>query len=334
MLRFGAVASFQLCSSLVAGEPTPEAWTLDGRPLYPPKIEGLALEALEAQLNIAEDNLRDDVCGGNGIQDPAKQVWYGRRLADQFRYQEAISAFSQAAAASPDYAELYRHRGHRYITTRNFSKAESDLAHAERICVGRPDGWEESGASGPYNLPLSSKHFNVLYHLGLARYLQGDYKGALEAYIKLPLDVMPKAMNDEGIVALAHWRYMTFRRLGRDKEANQSLVDVHPGMRALDGGMYLNLTLMYKGLLTPEDVLGDDPSPLLLATVGYGIGNWYWHNGNQADAVALWQRVVNTSSWPSFGFIAAEADLFRLKMGTSNTPSAAKVLSGPAALMV
>lgn len=287
-------------------QPEPEAWSLDGTPLYPPVFSGLTLEALDAQLSIARDALRTPP-----VADPAKRVWLGRRLAYKWLYREALAAYSSAVDEFPRDAPLRRHRGHRLVTTRNFSLAEADLAEAERLINGTADGWEPDGEPNSFNLPLSSRHFNVRYHLGLARYLQGDWAGALSAYAAMPRHG-PFA-NDESVAATAHWQYMALRRSGHapdSAEVNATLEPIHPGMRALDGGAYLQLCLMHKGLRAPPDL--SNASALDLATLGYGVGNYHYYAGRRAEAVDVWRRVLNTSYWAAFGFIAAEAELHRL----------------------
>jgi hypothetical protein len=77
----------------------------------------------------------------------------------------------------------------------------------------------------------------------------------------------------------------------------------------------------YKGV-GPEPPLGDNASDLDLATLGYGVANYYWYEQRRHDAaVALWQRVVNTSYWAAFGYIASEAELFRLGSGGDSSSS-------------
>jgi hypothetical protein len=52
---------------------------------------------------------------------------------------------------------------------------------------------------------------------------------------------------------------------------------------------------------------------LALATQGYGVGNWYLCHGDTSRAVEIFDRVVNGKHFSAFGFIAAEADLARLR---------------------
>ena len=94
--------------------------------------------------------------------------------------------------------------------------------------------------------------------------------------------------------------------------ANATLTAIHPGMRMLEDGAYLNLTLLYKGELSLEAVLPESLSPLDFSTVGYGVANLLHCNGQQEQAMALLARITNQSTfWAAFGYIAAEADLFR-----------------------
>ena len=295
-----------LVQAAAAQTAEPEAWSLDGTPLYPPTFSGLTLEALDAQLSIAKAALRTPPTA-----DPAKHVWLGRRIAYKWLYREALASYSSAIATFPLDAPLLRHRGHRFITTRNFSKAEADLAKADRLINGTDDSWEPDGEPNSYNLPLSSRHFNVRYHFGLSRYLQADWSGAGDVYGTMATSG-PFA-NDESLAATAHWHYMALRRAGHppgSAEVNATLGPIHPGMRALDGGPYLRLCLLYKGLAPPPDL--SNASALDLATLGYGVGNWHYYNGRRADAIDVWRRVLNTSYWAAFGYIAAEADLHRL----------------------
>ena len=156
----------------------PEAWTLDGKPLYAPKFHGLVGAGLDAQLEMARNDLQKPPA-----QDPDKHVWLGRRLAYKWLYQESIAVYTKAILNHwPNDAPLRRHRGHVYISTRNFTKAESDLELATRLIIDQHDEWEPDGKPNKYNLPLYSRHFNIYYHLGLSRYLQGNFTGAVDAY--------------------------------------------------------------------------------------------------------------------------------------------------------
>ena len=83
--------------------------------------------------------------------------------------------FSQGIESFPDEPKLYRHRGHRYISVREFDKAIADLEKAVELIQGTPNEIEPDGMPNALNIPVSSLHGNIYYHLGLAYYLIGEY---------------------------------------------------------------------------------------------------------------------------------------------------------------
>jgi hypothetical protein len=124
-----------------------------------------------------------------------------------------VGTFSGAIAADPDNAPLRRHRGHRHLTRRNFTLAEADLSMAVELMdksPGRAPQWEADGQPNALNIPLSTLQFNAYYHLGLARYLQGDFGGALAAYQAC---YNYSGINDESLQATAYWRCTAMRPL-------------------------------------------------------------------------------------------------------------------------
>jgi hypothetical protein len=73
---------------------------------------------------------------------------------------------------------------------------------------------------------------------------------------------------------------------------------------------------MYKGEVGADALLSSVKSGGLdAATISYGVANWHFYNGRAADARKLFQDIVeqNSSQWAAFGYIAAEAELARLR---------------------
>ncbi len=282
----------------------PEVISLLGRPLYPIQDSEKRVK-LEADLESAREELAQHP------EDPAKIVWVGRRLGYLWRMNEAIAVYTEGIAKHPSYAPLYRHRGHRYISLRRFEDAEADLAKAARLIEGQPDQVELDGMPNELNIPLTTTAFNVWYHLGLTRYLQGDLEDALSAYeetLKFSLE------HDDNLVATLDWMYMTLRRLGHDDEAESLLQPIHAQMRIIENHAYHRRLLMYKRELQPEDLLdGENAGTLDWATQGYGVGNWHLCNGQQDKARDFFEGVVAGDYWPAFGFIAAEVELARMR---------------------
>lgn len=282
----------------------PEATSLLGRPLYanPPEAQR---DRLESDLRRAREMMRDRP------NDPEAIIWVGRRLGYLWRMTEAVEVYTRGIEKHRKYAPLYRHRGHRYITLRQFDRAIADLESASRLITGQEDVIEQDGAPNARNIPLTTLHFNVWYHLGVARYLKGDFSGALDAFEKC---MQCRGKYDDNLVAVTDWMYMALRRLNRDADAEKLLEPITEEMEIIENHAYHKRLLMYKGLLRPEDLLDvRNASDLDLATMGYGVGNWHLCEGNRAKAVEIFEKVVAGGYWPAFGYIASEADLARLR---------------------
>lgn len=239
---------------------------------------------------------------------PDAIIWLGRRLGYLGRFTEAIDVYKSGIEKFPRDARLYRHRGHRYITLRRFDLAIDDLTKAASLVKGQPDEVEPDGQPNARNLPTSTLQFNIWYHLGLAQYLTGRNKAALNSY-RACLKV---SKNPDSVVATTHWLYMTLRRLNRVKEATQVLEPIRPGMDIIENDGYYRLVLMYKGLGDADALLAEtlkQASSPGSNSILYGVANWHHYNGRREKAVGLLRQIVSGNQWTSFGYIAAEADL-------------------------
>ncbi len=283
----------------------PEATTLSGKPLYPIQLSAETRAPLEANLVAAEAAYAKDPKSEDAT------IWLGRRQAYLWRYRDAIDTFSKGIALHPSSYKLYRHRGHRYITVREFDRAVADFEKAAALINDVPDEVEPDGAPNKHGKPRSTSHSNIWYHLGLAYYLKGDFTNALRAY----QECMKFSKNDDMRVATLDWLYMTYRRLGRHGAAKQLLDQVTEKMEVLENDSYHKRLLMYKGVVKPEQLLDTaNADDLTIATQGYGVGNWYLVEGNRAKAKEIFEKVVQGRQWAAFGFIAAEADLERMRV--------------------
>ena len=200
---------------------------------------------------------------------------------------------------------MYRHRGHRYVSIREFDRAIEDLEHASQLIEGTENEIEPDGLPNALNIPISSLHGNTWYHLGLAYYLKHDWPNAYRAY-KAGFDA---GRNDDNRVSTTHWLYMILRRMGKHEAANDVLEVITADMNVIENTVYHNLCLFYKGEITLEEMLGDDADSSTGAAAAYGIANWYYYNGDKTEAQARLESLLATDSWSAFGFIAAEADL-------------------------
>jgi tetratricopeptide (TPR) repeat protein len=291
-----AVADDAECN---VGEKIPSATSLLGEPLYPveptPEFRAEQQQLLEQALN----ELRADPTNAEA------RIWAGRRNAYLGRYETAITLYTKSLEMHPEDARFLRHRGHRYISTRKLDLAIEDLTRAAELRQGKEDEVEPDGLPNDRNIPTSTLHSNIWYHLGLAHYLQGDFEAALEAY----RECVRFSVNPDMLSATSHWLYMTLRRLGRDEEAAAVLEPIEAGMDIIENDDYHRLLMMYKGQGEPDELLAAAEEGTGFATTAYGVGNWHLYNGEEEQAFEIFERILATDSWAAFGHIAAEAEL-------------------------
>jgi tetratricopeptide (TPR) repeat protein len=317
LFRFNSLIAIVLCvtGGCADGDRAPsrqvEARTLTGNDLYRPNISGAQRTKLESDLAQAQAVY-------SAIPSEENAIWLGRRLAYLGRYREAIDVFTINIQRFPSSHKLLRHRGHRYITVREFDKAIADLGRATELIKGVPDEVEPDGAPNAAGVPRSTSHSNIWYHLALAHYLQGDFTSAADAW----RECMKFAANDDMKVATANWLYVSLRRAGKREEAAEVLEIVKPDMEILENKAYFELLQVYKKSEVEQtgkmilatglvDLSKEGVSAIGDATVWYGLGNWQLMNGDTVGAQLIFEHVLRTPNWAPFGYIAAEAELAR-----------------------
>lgn len=291
-------------ATAIAVQPKPEATSLLGVPLVSPPVAESARPRLEADLAAARRAL--DAAPG----DADARIWVGRRLAYLGRYRDAIAVFTEGIERFPTDARFLRHRGHRYITVREFDKAIADLERADALSAGTPDQVEPDGQPNARNVPLTTLHSNIRYHLALAYYLKGDYARAAPVWQR----ARDAVKNPDNLVSATHWLYLTLRRLGRSEEAARALDGIVPGLDVIENGSYYSLCQLYKGTRTAEDVLAAAGTGPAGAAVVYGVSAWHAVNGRRAEARRLWHALISGAEWAPFGVIAAEAEMARERL--------------------
>lgn len=199
--------------------------------------------------------------------------------------QEAVQTFTRALAIAAADPMLYRWRGHRNLSVRNFEGAMADLTRG---------------------YGLDSLNYGILYHLGVLRFVRGDFNGAADAFRR----AQPRAPDAGELAGSTDWLWMSLQRAGRASEAAAMLArrpDSLPTTAA-----YAKRLRLYRGELTPDALFApSDTGDVDVATLSFGLGNWYLVNGDTTRARAQFERSVRSGGWPAFGFIASEIELAR-----------------------
>ena len=278
---------------------TIETITVLGDTLHSPEIkDGKSFD----QFKSAKTTYFDDQNNAEAL------IWYGRRTAYLGYFQEAIKLFTLGIKNHPNDARFYRHRGHRYISTRQYDKAISDFKKAVLLIDGKVDQLEPDGLPNQKNIPLSTLHGNIWYHLGLAYYLKNDMENALNSFNNRSVT----HKYDDNIVSGGHWLYMINRRLGKIGEANTVVNKVHKDMDIIENMSYHQSCLFYKGELQESEMKMDEVAL-------YTLANWYVYEKNDTiKAKEYYQNLLEKGNPYSFAYIAGESDWNRLFNSNKN----------------
>lgn len=290
-------------SKLRKNQDKEQAISLLGQPLLKPDYPPETRAKLEADYQLALKNFRARP------NDPETHIWLGRRLAYLGDYQKAIRTFSDGVYYFPDDPRFLRHRGHRYISTRKFELALDDFERAAKMIEGTEDQVEPDGAPNPAGIPVSSLHSNIWYHLGLTQYLLGDFQGAFQSYQRC----YEESDNNDKIVSSGYWLYIISKRLGNADFTENLLADIGKNMKLLENFAYQEMLMFYKSGKTPEDYGLNLEEIMKDPTRAYGLAMYYYLNDNREEAFRIFEDIIKLPSWASFGYIAAESELARVK---------------------
>ena len=202
------------------------------------------------------------------------------------QYREAIETFSTGLKVAPNHPLLYRWRGHRYLSVRELDRAEQDLARG---------------------LQLDSTLYGILYHLGIIRFARGNFASAADLFAR----ALPRAPDAGELAGSTDWLWMSLMRGGRPAEA-AALLQRRPESLATSN-QYRQRLRLYRGEVSPDSVFTPaDTGDVAIATLAYGLGNWYLVRGDTTRARNWFERSVQSGGWPGFGFIMSEVELRRM----------------------
>lgn len=276
-----------------------ECVSLLGKPLLRRTFAPEARAALEADLSAARAELlaRPD--------DEAAWIWVGRRLAYLGRFRDAIAHYTKALERFPDSYRLRRHRGHRYLSVREFDAAIADLTRAAELADAFPNELEPDGRPNAAGIPISSTHGNIQYHLGLAHFWKDELEAAQHAFAR----AASFALNDDAICSSHWWLFVMEQRLGHHAAADLVLEAIRPDMQLVENFGYQQLLLLFQGNLAVNDLVGGEDGAS--EAVQYGVSLWYQSQGDEFETLERWGKLVDEGRWDAFGTLSAEVELAR-----------------------
>jgi Tfp pilus assembly protein PilF len=200
----------------------------------------------------------------------------------------AVQTFTRGLDIAPNSALLYRWRGHRHLSLREFDLALEDFSKG---------------------LKIDSTVYGIWYHLGIVRFVKGDFNGAADAFKR----AQPRAPDAGELAGSTDWLWMSLSRAGKTAEAKAMLDRKPDSLKVADPEYaYVKRLRMYRGQVTPEQLITKtDTADVQQATLNFGLGNYYLVKGDTVKARAAFERAIKSGGWPGFGFIVSEVELRR-----------------------
>ena len=273
-----------------------EATSFGGAPLYRYEVpvERRAevyerIAALEAKADKSEDDYET----------------LGYLYIEVGRFQAAIDLYTRGLEAYPASFRLLRHRGHRYLNTRQLAPAIADLERAVEL-IGDAHGdvvqYRLGGdAFGTY------EHW-VWYHIGLYHYLQGDHDAAAAAFARC----IGTARIDQHLVGAIDWTYNSLIKAGRADEARAVLAQAPDRADIPSSYTYWERVRVYRGELDPETLLDPDKPGAQWdgreITTGYGVATWYASNGQTGRAQRIFDAILQARAWSSWAYVVTDRE--------------------------
>jgi hypothetical protein len=177
------------------------------------------------------------------------------------------------------------------LSVREFDRALADLTRGARI---------------------DSTIYGIWYHLGIVRFVRGEFGLAADAFRR----AQPRAPDAGELAGSTDWLWMSLSRAGRSAEAKAMLARRPDSLPVVNA--YTRRLKLYRGEIGPDEVFTPaDTADVQVATLAFGVGNWYLVAGDTARARSWFERSVKSGGWPGFGFIMSEVELKRTARATA-----------------
>ena len=209
----------------------------------------------------------------------------GDALSKQLRYREAAETYSDALRLKPDNLSLLRRRAGRYISTLQCAKALEDL---ERCMV------------------MGGDRLDILYRIGLCRYLMHQYASAYEAFL-----ACFELCDDEMGIAVMYWHTLCSYKL---EHAAVLLEKYHSGMAVGHHTAYEKAVSVFAGAHSFDDTYREalnENNDLESVITLYGLCIYASFSEESGCAGRIMEQILQRDGfWPAYAYLAAWNDSF------------------------
>ena len=280
-----------------------ETTSFTGKPLY----QGI----ISAEMASKSDSIIQVYLNKQSQLTEEEYIYFSSAHVSSLQYRKAVEILTEGLSKYPNSFKLLRQRGHRYINLRELDKAIIDLNKADELIGTEHLDVMETRANGEL---VGTYKFKVYYHIGLYHYLRGEYEESAKAYEVC----LENATIGDNQVETRDWLYNAYQKAGETEKALKTIEPITPDFQLEHPDyVYFKRILMYKGLVSPDELLDKDKPGSEWngreMTNAYGVSTHYLYQGDTATANMIHQKILETPYWGLWAYVAADADLARLK---------------------
>ena len=221
------------------------------------------------------------------------------------RYHDAIDVYTKGIEKFPNSFKLLRHRGHRYMSAREFESAIVDLRRGDDI-LGTDDSVLEHNQDG---YATGSYKYWIWYHIGLYHFFHGDYEQGAEAFE----NCLSLAIDNKNRTGSRSWLFETYQKLGDVDRARDIIAPITADFDVDQEYSYFKKIMLYKGILQPDDLV--DLNKVTSEWTGgdisraYGVAIWHSINDRKEEALAVYQKILETPHWNSWAYVMTDYEV-------------------------
>ncbi len=277
-------------------DPLIEATSFSGKPLKRKYASPGAIQKSDSALTIllAKSNLTEE-----------DYIEAGRLHNNVNRFREAIEVYSRGLEKYPNSFRLLRHRGHRYLSTRQPDKAIIDLRKGDEL-IGDDTSILEYNASG---YATGSVKYWIWYHIGLYHQWKGEYQEAMNAF----QNCLGMAIDSKNQVGSRSWLFEIYHKLGQTKQANAIVAQITPSYQVDPEYSYFKKILLYKGYVGPEELLEIQVPPSEWTGThiarAYGVAFWYSINEREEEALKIYHQILEAPHWNTWAYAMTDYEV-------------------------
>ncbi len=240
-----------------------------------------------------------------------------RITADLGRFREAIGQYNRMLEAHFSDARVLRGRGEVLLRMRLLDQALGDLRKAGLLAIGRGPILETESllgesADSAAGLSFTTVQFRTFFFQGIAHYCRGEYATAYPVFA----EAARVAQTTDDQVRAILWLFFSARRIGAGEEGARVLELVNPEWAQRSDLAELWLLFGYKGLIPTDTIrqLARSRSDEVGGLLSYGLAySLLLRPDRRTDAEPWLERARSGGNWSTLPYLAAEADLARLR---------------------